>query len=69
MTQEAFPEIQAAAEALKTRIGLTETEVAKMKDSIKANRELLRSWRKSLAAFNPKRLTAKKREVSVEQPK
>ena len=46
MTQEIFPEIQAAAEALKTRIALTETEVAQMKDGIKAKRELLRSWRK-----------------------
>ena len=52
MTQEVFPEIQAATEAPKARIALTETEVAQMKDGIKeAKRELLRSWRKALAAL------------------
>lgn len=61
MTQEVFPEIQAATEALKTRIALTETEVVQMKDAIKAKRELLRSWRKALAAFSPKRPASKKR--------
>ena len=61
MTQEIFPEIQAATEALKTRIALTETEVAQMKDGIKAKRELLRSWRKALSAFSPKRVAPKKR--------
>jgi len=61
MTQEIFPEIQAATEALKTRIALTETEVAQMKDGIKAKRELLRSWRKALSAFSPKRAAPKKR--------
>ena len=51
MTQEIFPEIQAATEALKSRIALTETEVAQMKDGIKAKRELLRSRRKASAAY------------------
>ena len=62
MTQEIFPEIQAATEALKARIALTETEVAQMKDGIKAKRELLRSWRKALAAFSPKRAPKKPAE-------
>jgi hypothetical protein len=66
MTQEIFPEIQAATEALKARIALTETEVAQMKDGIKAKRELLRSWRKALAAFNPKRPASKKRLVATQ---
>jgi HAMP domain-containing protein len=55
MTQEAFPEIQAAAEALQVRIALTETEIAEIKESMKAKKELVRSWRKALGAFNPKR--------------
>ncbi len=32
-----------------------------MKECIKAKRELLRSWRKALAAFSPKRAAPKKR--------
>lgn len=64
MTQEVFPEIQAATEALKARIALTETEVAQMKDGIKAKRELLRSWRKALAAFSPRRAASKKRATA-----
>jgi 5-bromo-4-chloroindolyl phosphate hydrolysis protein len=55
MTQEIFPEIQAATEALKSRIALTETEVAEMKQGIKSKRQQLRSWSKALAAFSPKR--------------
>jgi hypothetical protein len=66
MTQEIFPEIQAATEALKTRIALTETEVAEMKDGIKAKRELLRSWRKALGAFSPKRPASKKRSAATQ---
>jgi hypothetical protein len=38
MTQEAFPEIQAAAEALQVRIALTETEIAEIKESMKPRR-------------------------------
>jgi DNA/RNA-binding domain of Phe-tRNA-synthetase-like protein len=68
VTQETFPEIQAATEALKSRILITEAEVAKMKDGIKANRELLRSWRKALAAFNPKKPSAKKRATAPGAP-
>jgi len=61
MTQEVFPEIQAATDALKSRIALTETEVAEMKQGIKTKRDQLRSWRKALAAFCPKRPATKKR--------
>ena len=64
MTPEVFPEIQAATEALKARIALTETELAEMKDRIKASRGLLRSWRKALSAFDPKRPVSKKRAVA-----
>jgi hypothetical protein len=60
MTQTAFPEIQAAAEALESRIKQTDAEIAEMKESIKAKKELVRSWRKALGAFAPKRPPAKK---------
>jgi hypothetical protein len=61
MTQEVFPEIQAATETLESRIALTEAEVAEMKDGIKTRKTQLRAWRKALAAFCPKRAAAKKR--------
>jgi DNA methylase len=60
MTQEAFPEIHPPPEALKTRIALTDTEVAKMKDSIKANRELLRSWRPGICGVQSEAAYRKK---------
>jgi hypothetical protein len=53
MTQEVFPEIQAAAEALEKRIALTEKEVEQMKEDIAARKKFLRSWRKALSAFAP----------------
>lgn len=59
MSQTVFPEIQAAAEALETRITLTQTEIDQMKESIKAKKELIRSWRKALGAFTPKRAAKK----------
>lgn len=43
MTQEVFPEIQAAAQALQARITLTETEIAELKESIAAKKEQLRA--------------------------
>jgi DNA/RNA-binding domain of Phe-tRNA-synthetase-like protein len=61
MPQEVFPEIQAATDALESRIALTEAEVADMKDGIKTRKTQLRAWRKALAAFGPKRPTTKKR--------
>jgi len=61
MTQEVFPEIQVATEALESRIAITETEVAELKEGIAGKRELLRAWRKALATVNPKRAVPKKR--------
>ncbi len=61
MNQELFPESQVATEALESRIAITEAEVAEMKEGIAGKRELLRSWRKALSTFNPKRAAPKKR--------
>jgi hypothetical protein len=60
MTQTTFPEIQAAAEALESRIALTEAEIAQMKESMKAKKDLVRSWRKALGAVAPGRASKKK---------
>ena len=54
MTHEVFPEVQAATEALETRVALTEAEIAQLKDQVKTKKALVKSWRKALAAFNPK---------------
>ena len=67
MTQDVFPEIQAATEALEKRISITEAEVAQMKEGLKARKEQLRSWRKALAAFNPRPATRKKRVAAAGQ--
>ena len=61
MTQEVFPEIQAAAEALESRISLTETEIAEMKEAMKTKKALVRSWRKAVAAISPRQAAQKKR--------
>ena len=60
-TQQTFPEIEAAAQALEKRIAITETEMAQMKDGIVAKKRLVRSWRKALAAFSPATSMKKKR--------
>jgi hypothetical protein len=65
LTQELFPEIQAAAEALEKRIAMTENEVEEMKGGIKMRRLLLRSWRKALSAFAPKGAQPKQRPTTV----
>jgi hypothetical protein len=65
MTHTAFPEIQAAAEALESRIALTETEISELKESIKAKKALVRSWRKALAAFSLVPASKKKRTAST----
>jgi hypothetical protein len=65
MIQQMFPEIQAATEALESRIRLTEAEIAQMKEDIQAKKELLRSWRKALSAFNPRRAPRKKQKVAA----
>ena len=61
MTQTTFPEIQAAAEALEARIALTETEIYQLKESIKAKKALVRSWRKAVAAISTRPATSKKK--------
>jgi hypothetical protein len=66
MTQETFPEIQAATEALLKRIAITESEVGQMKDELAAKKLLIRSWRKALGAFSPApRATKKKRTANA----
>lgn len=67
MTQEVFPEIQAAAEALEKRINLTEAEIAEMKDAIKAKKANVRAWRKAVAAFSPR--FAKKKGAKSTTPR
>jgi peptidoglycan hydrolase CwlO-like protein len=61
MTQELFPEIQAAADALQNRITLTEAEITQLKEDIKARKGLVRAWRKALAAFTSSKTSRKKR--------
>lgn len=65
MTEEVFPEIQSATQALETRIAITEAEVAEMKDALRTKKELLRSWRKALGTFNPKLAAKKKKSTAV----
>jgi hypothetical protein len=60
-TQQSFPEIEAAAQALEKRIAITEGEMAQMKEEVAAKKRLVRSWRKALAAFSPAANTKKKR--------
>ena len=54
MTQDVFPEIQAATQALQQRIVLTETEIDKMKESITEKKRLIKGWRKAINAVSPK---------------
>jgi len=61
MTQETFPEIQTATEALEQRIALTEVEIAQLKEGIAAKKQLVRSWRKALSAFSPRQTALKKK--------
>jgi len=65
MTQTTFPEIQAAAQALESRIALTEAEIEQMKESVKTKKDLLRTWRKALGAFAPKGAATKKAASST----
>lgn len=64
MPDELFPEIKLATEALESRIAITESEVSQMKGEIAAKRLLLRSWRKALATFNPRKSLPKKRAAA-----
>ena len=54
MTQVLIPEIQAAVDALENQIVLTEAEVADLKKTVKEKRQLVKGWRKAIAAVNPK---------------
>lgn len=54
MTQEIFPEIQAATQALEKQIALTETEIDQMKETIAGKKQLVKAWRKAINAVCPK---------------
>jgi hypothetical protein len=54
MTQTTFPEVQAAVEALESRISLTEAEITQTMEELKAKKALVKSWRKAIAAFGPR---------------
>ena len=54
MTQELFPEIQAAAAALQKQITITEAEIGQMKETITEKKRLIKGWRKAIAAVSPK---------------
>jgi hypothetical protein len=65
MTQEIFPEVKAAIDALQERITLTEAEIAQMKESIAAKKQQLKAWRKAVAAVVPQQTMRKKRAVAA----
>ena len=54
MTQEVFPEIQAATQALENQIALTEREIDQMKEALTGKKQLVRGWRKAISAVSPK---------------
>ena len=64
MTQEVFPEIQAATQALEQRIATTETEIIQMEETIAAKKQLVRGLRKAIAAVNPK-ATGQKQQAAT----
>ena len=71
MTQEVFPEIQAATEALEKQIALTETEIDQMKETITSKKQLVKGWRKAIAAVNPKPVGQEEngdRELNPDRP-
>jgi hypothetical protein len=61
MTQEFFPEIQAATQALEKQIALTETEITQMKETMAGKKRLVRGWRKAIAAVSPRAAAPKKK--------
>jgi hypothetical protein len=63
MTQEVFPEIQAATQALEKQIALTESEIDQMKETIACKKQLVRGWRKAIAAVRPS--NSKKKVAAV----
>jgi hypothetical protein len=50
MTQEVFPEIQAATQALQQRIALTESEVTRLKETLTEKKRLIKGWKKAISA-------------------
>ncbi len=44
MTQEVFPEIQAAKQALENQIALTQAEIDQMKETIASKKQLVKGW-------------------------
>lgn len=60
MTQEVFPEVQAATQALEKQIAVTEAEINQMKATIATKKDLVRGWRKAIVAVNPKQAAQKK---------
>lgn len=67
MTQEVFPEIQAATQALEKQIALTETEIDHMKETIAGKKQLVKGWRKAISAVSPKPATQKKKAAVQQQ--
>jgi hypothetical protein len=65
MTQEVFPEIKTAIEALESRVTITEAEIAQMKEDLKAKKAQVKSWRKALAAFTPKQALPQKKPTTL----
>ena len=61
MPEVMFPEILAATDALERRIAATEAEVVQMKESMTAKKQLLRRWRKAVAAIAPLQTSRTKR--------
>ena len=59
MTQEVFPEIQAATQALEKQIAVTEAEINQMKATIGTKQDLVRGRRKAIAAVSPKQRSQK----------
>lgn len=53
MTQEVFPEIQAATAALEQRISATKAQITQMNQSIAIKKRQIRAWRKAIKAVNP----------------
>jgi hypothetical protein len=65
MTQETFPEVQAATKALEQRIAATEVEINEMKEDIAGRKQLVRAWRKAISAVNPKPPGQKQKAAAV----
>lgn len=65
MNQQLFPEIQAATEAMEKRIAITEAEIVEMKESITAKKQLVRAWRKAVAAVTPKEPVVRKKKATA----